>query len=54
LNIAEGFLAETEYLLIVSRDLGYRTREMHDAQSKDIAEIARMLHGLRAKVEGKG
>jgi four helix bundle protein len=54
LNIAEGSLAETEYLLMVSRDLGYLTREMHDSQSKDIAEIAKMLHGLRTKVEGKG
>ena len=54
LNIAEGSLAETEYLLMVSRDLGYLTREIHDSESKDIAEIAKMLHGLRTKVEGKG
>ncbi len=54
LNIAEGSLAETEYLLMVSRDLGYLSNELHDSQGKDISEIARMLHGLRTKVEGKG
>lgn len=50
LNIAEGSLAESEYLLMVSRDLGYLT----DATSKPLLaqadEIAKMLHGLRTKV----
>jgi four helix bundle protein len=50
LNIAEGSLAETEYLLMVSRDLGY----LHTATVKpvlaDTSEIANMLHGLRSKV----
>jgi len=53
LNIAEASLAETEYLLLVSRDLGYVTHERHDKEQKNIAEIARILHGLRTKVEGK-
>jgi four helix bundle protein len=51
LNIAEASLAETEYLLMVSRDLGYITPAMTTAAFKDVAELARMLHGLREKVE---
>jgi four helix bundle protein len=51
LNIAEASLAETEYLLMVSRDLGYITPAMTNAAFKDVAELARMLHGLREKVE---
>jgi four helix bundle protein len=54
LNIAERSLAETEYLLMVSRDLGYLPTETYGAQQNDIAEIAKMLHGLRTRVEGKG
>ena len=53
LNIAEGSAAETQYLLMVSRDLGYLSRQTHDSAQRDLAEIARMLHGLRAKVEAK-
>ncbi len=51
LNIAEASLAETEYLLMVARDLGYITPAMAMAAFKDVAELARMLHGLREKVE---
>jgi len=51
LNIAEASLAETEYLLMVSRDLGYVTVPQSSAVLKDVAELARMLHGLREKVE---
>ena len=51
LNVAEGSLAETEYLLMLGRDLGYvrsdKVQELLDA----IAGIARMLHALRVKVE---
>lgn len=53
LNIAEGSLAETQYLLMVSRDLGYLPRRAHDATQEGLAEVARMLHGLRIKVKGK-
>lgn len=54
LNIAEGSVAETQYLLLVSRDLGYMPVETHNATQKSVGEIARMLHGLRLKVQGKG
>ena len=51
LDIAEGSLAETEYLLILARDLGYIAAEEADPRFADIAEVARMLHALRVKVE---
>jgi four helix bundle protein len=51
LNIAEASLAETEYLLMVSRDLGYATTPQATVVLRDVAELARMLHGLREKVE---
>lgn len=51
LNIAEGSLAETEYLLMVSRDLGYVSREQCEDHLNEITQVAKMLHGLRSKVE---
>ena len=51
LNIAEASLAETEYLIMVSRDLGYITPIMASKSFDEIAELSRMLHGLRKKVE---
>jgi len=51
LNIAEASLAETEYLLMVSRDLGYITTIMADKAFLEISELSRMLHGLRKNVE---
>jgi four helix bundle protein len=50
LNIAEGSLAETEYLLLVSRDLAYLAEEIAKKYLVEIAAIARMLHALRTKV----
>lgn len=51
LNIAEGSLAETEYLVLLSRDLGYLPLKESEMPLAEAAEIARMLHALRAKVE---
>lgn len=51
LNIAEASLAETEYLLILSRDLGYTDAATVEPMYGRIAELARMLHALRMKVE---
>lgn len=50
LNISEGSLAETEYLLMVSRDLGYLTMSVTAPLLKEADEIAKTLHALRAKV----
>jgi len=54
LNMAEGSLAETEYLLLLSRDLGYATNEAAEPLLTEASEIARMLHALRTKVEKGG
>ena len=50
LNIAEGSVAETEYFLILSRDLGYVDEPTVEPMFERVAELARMLHGLRMKV----
>jgi four helix bundle protein len=50
LNIAEGSLAETEYLLMVGRDLGYLSSTIAKPLLDEASEIAKMLHGLRSKV----
>jgi len=52
LNIAEGSLAETEYLLMVGRDLGYIANKSSVGPQKEIEEISKMLYGLRKAVEG--
>jgi four helix bundle protein len=51
LNIAEGSLVETEYLAMLSRDLRFLARDASEALLNEITEIARMLSGLRKKVE---
>ena len=53
LNIAEGSLAETEYLTVLSRDLGYLTPDAAEPPLAEIKEIAGMLQSLRAKVESQ-
>jgi four helix bundle protein len=50
LNMAEGSLAETEYLLMVSRDLGYIEPPAVSRYLKETSEILRMLASLRAKI----
>jgi four helix bundle protein len=51
LNVAEGSLAEVEYLLMLSRNLGYLRAEAAATILASVAEIARMLHALRTRVE---
>ena len=51
INIAEGSLAETEYLILLSRDLKYLTPEAAAGPLAEIAEIARMMNALRARVD---
>ena len=51
LNIAEASLAETEYLLMVSRDLKYLKAENSEILLRELTEIARKLNALRSKVE---
>jgi len=51
LNIAEGSLAETEYLTILARDLEYLPADAADKLLAEVDEIAAMLHALRIRVE---
>jgi four helix bundle protein len=51
LNIAEGSLAETEYLILVSRDLGFIPPPAASEQLAEVAELLRMLHGLRVTIQ---
>ena len=52
-SVAEGSLAETEYLLILSRDLGYLSTESIPSQLfADIEEILKMLNSLYNRVYG--
>lgn len=50
LSIAEASLAETEYLPMVSRDLGYITPQQAVTTLRDVSEPAGMSHGLGEKV----
>ncbi len=53
LNIAEGSLVETEYLLMLTRDLGYPPAPDIASILEEVREIASMLHALRLKVQGR-
>jgi four helix bundle protein len=54
LNMAEGSLAEVEYLLMLSIDLGLLGDEAGVAMIKESDEIGRMLATFRTKVEAEG
>ncbi len=53
LNIAEGSLAETEYLLMLSRDLGFAGQDEMGIALGEVSSIAGMLHRLRVKVSAR-
>lgn len=50
LNIAEGSLAETEYLLILAQDLGYVVPDWAKERSDEVSLLARKLFRLRSAV----
>jgi len=54
LNLAEASLAETEYLLMLCRDLGYIAGDVTEPLLVEASEVSRMLHALRGKVERGG
>ena len=51
LNIAEGSLVETEYLLILCRDLGYLSQEVATSIFAEVGAIERMLSSLHKAVK---
>jgi four helix bundle protein len=46
LSIAAGSASETEYQLLLARDLGYLTPEDHLALDREVNEVKRMLNSL--------
>ncbi len=50
LDIAHGSAGETDYLLLVARDLHYAADEKVAPMREGVDEIAAMLHALRRKV----
>jgi four helix bundle protein len=50
LNFADASLEETKYHLILSRDLGYLTKEQFRCTYEMSEEIGRMLFGLQKKL----
>lgn len=51
LNIALASLAEVEYLVMLSRDLGYCRSQVDEALLCEISQVGRMLNALQSKVE---
>ena len=51
LNIAEGSLSETQYLLLVGRDLGYIPKDLAGRYLGETSELLRMFHGLRETIQ---
>jgi four helix bundle protein len=54
LNLAEGSAAEVEYLLMLSRDIGYVGADDVGPLLTEVSELSRMLYALRTKVEEAG
>jgi four helix bundle protein len=50
LQIALGSASETEYHLLLAKDLGYIEGTKHDELSGGIREVKRMLVGLRSRL----
>lgn len=46
LNVARGSANETEYLIILCRDLGYISNRETEKLLKELSTIAKMLNGL--------
>ncbi len=50
LTIASGSASETEYHLILARDLGYLSAECYQSLNTDVEEVKRMLTSLIRRV----
>jgi four helix bundle protein len=53
LTVAMGSASELEYFLLLARDLEYLSRETHDAVTKDVVEMRRMVNRLMSKVRAE-
>ncbi len=50
LQMAMGSTSETDYQLLLSRDLGYLDNTQHDQLSAQVVEISKMLRSLISKL----
>ena len=50
LDIAGGSASETEYLFILSNELGFLSESDHNKSIADISEIKKMLHAFSHKL----
>ena len=51
LEIARGSASETEYLLLLSRDLGFMNDTTYKSNLSEIHDIQRMLHALITRIK---
>lgn len=51
--IAMGSASETEYLLLIARDLGYLPNSLYESLHADIIEIKQMLSSLINKLKAE-
>jgi four helix bundle protein len=54
LHIAMGSASETEYLLLLARDLGFVDEAAHNGIHNQAVEVKRMLGGLIRKLKADG
>lgn len=52
LQTAMGSASETDYLILLARDLGYLPDEEYASLNVSVSEVKRMLTGLMLKVRG--
>ena len=50
INMADGSLEETKYLLILAKDLGYLQTDDFDEFNRLCDEVGRMLYGFHKKL----
>jgi four helix bundle protein len=53
LHNSRGSLEETRYHLLLSRDLGYLTKDVYNSLEAEYEEISKMLNALIRKLRGK-
>ncbi len=53
LGIAAGSASESEYHILLARDLGYLTTEQSDSLTADVHEVKRMLTALIQRTKAK-
>ena len=53
IQISMGLASETEYQLLLARDLGYINEEVHNQLTNEIIEIKQMLASLIKKLKAE-